>query len=138
VGSACQSPDTEEGSCRYTGNLESGAAAAAFAAQLGRPSSEPRTFAEDLILAITAARILGDKRAADQLMDAAAAGFGPAWSPAVRAWRSLRGTQYKNWPPTGPWEIRLDNKAERVLETVLARFEKERVSIAHASAWMTP
>lgn len=106
------------------GTWNPGAAAAAFAAQLGRPSSEPRTFAEDLILAITAARILGDKRAADQLMDAAAAGFGPAWSPAVRAWRSLRGTQYKNWPPTGPWEIRLDNKAERVLETVLARFEK--------------
>lgn len=99
-------------------------AAKAFAAQLGRPSTEPRTFAEDLLLAIFAARILGDKKAADQLMDAAAAGFGPQWSPTTRFVRSIKGTLYKDWPANGPWEIRLDGKSEALLEKLLARFNK--------------
>ncbi|XAI97055.1 hypothetical protein [Dolichospermum phage Dfl-JY45] len=100
------------------------AASAAFGAQLGRPSTEPRTFAEDLLLAIFAARILGDKKAADQLMDAASAGFGPAWTARERLIRTLKGKLYTDWPANGPWEIRLDPKAEALLDSMLKRFNR--------------
>jgi len=98
-------------------------AAAAFGAQLGRPSSSARLFHEDLLLGAFVARILGDKKTTEQLLDATAAGFGPAWSPTERLWRSLRGT-LSEWPAQGPWQIRLDTKAETALARILARFDK--------------
>lgn len=100
------------------------AASRAFAAQLGRASADARPFHEDLLIGIFGAMILGEKRTAHALMDAASAGFGPAWSPLTRARRFLTGATHSEWPAKGPWEIRLDRKAERDLEGILSRFRK--------------
>lgn len=93
-------------------------ARAALSAQLGRPATAPRYFHEDLLLAVFALRILDRKKDAALLMDEAAAGFGPAWSPLKRFWKSITGS-HLDWPANGPWQIVLSPKAEKLLQSTL-------------------
>lgn len=108
------------------------AAAAGFAGQLGAPmppvsgdrvSLEPLAFHEELMVAILAARIMGKKKEAAQLMDDAAVGFGPSWSAKERLVRQIRGTLL-DWPVNGPWEIVLPKKTEAILAQIREEVER--------------
>jgi intracellular multiplication protein IcmP len=104
-------------------------AAQAFANQLGRRNPgldrlDELGFHEELLLAILAGRLTGQKKESGILLDDAARGFGPQWGAYERFVRSIKGTRF-DWPANGPWEIRLPRRSEKSLRKVLERIRQD-------------